>query len=103
LTGPRGGDLELTVARAPQSGCAVPETLKKVQVKIYGFDDKLASTRNLDGVAAEILAKGAGETIAAFVSMNWVMPGLRYKEYRVWLRGQRKAFANCSPTAFILR
>jgi hypothetical protein len=52
LTGPAGADLRVRVARAPDSGCAVPDTLKKVQVKIFALDGTLTSTRNLDDVAA---------------------------------------------------
>jgi hypothetical protein len=52
LTGPKGGDLALTVDRAQQSGCTIPETLKKVQLKLFALDGTLAWTRNLSAVAA---------------------------------------------------
>jgi hypothetical protein len=50
LTGPAGADLTVSIAAA--TGCAVPETLKKVQVKTFAADGSLASTRNLNDVAA---------------------------------------------------
>ena len=52
LTGPGGADLELSIAQAPQSTCAVPETLEKIKVKIYHLDGKLASKRTLEDLAA---------------------------------------------------
>jgi hypothetical protein len=53
LQGPKGGDLALTVDRATESGCAIPAALKKVQVKLFGLDGALASTRNLSDVPAD--------------------------------------------------
>jgi hypothetical protein len=50
LTGPAGADLTVSVGAA--SGCAVPEVLKKIQIKIYADGGSLASTRNLTEVAA---------------------------------------------------
>ena len=52
LTGPTGADLAVTVDRAPDSGCAIPDTLKKLQVKTFALDGTLLATRNLDDVAA---------------------------------------------------
>jgi hypothetical protein len=52
LTGPGGADLAIHVVRAPESGCAIPQTLKKVQVKVFALGGKLSSTRNLDDVEA---------------------------------------------------
>src|SRR5438105_2798062 len=53
LTGPAGADLTMHVKRAPESGCAIPDALKKVQVKIFALDGTLVSTKNLDDVAAD--------------------------------------------------
>jgi hypothetical protein len=50
LTGPAGTDLTIRVTAA--SGCAVPEVLKKVQVKTFSADGSLARTRNLTDVEA---------------------------------------------------
>jgi hypothetical protein len=50
LTGPAGTDLTIRVTAA--SGCAVPEVLKKVQVKTFSADGSLARTRNLSDVEA---------------------------------------------------
>jgi hypothetical protein len=50
LTGPAGGDLTLSIAAA--SGCAVPEVLKKVQLKTFAGDGSHFGTRNLTDVAA---------------------------------------------------
>jgi len=52
LTGPGGADLAIHVVRAPDTGCAFPPTLKKVQVKVFAPDGTLLSTRNLDDVEA---------------------------------------------------
>jgi hypothetical protein len=52
LTGPVGADLTVHVKRAPESGCAIPDALKKIQVKIFALDGTLLSTKNLDDVAA---------------------------------------------------
>jgi hypothetical protein len=53
LTGPAGADLTVHVKRAPDSGCAIPDALKKVQVKIFALDGALVSTKNLDDVTAD--------------------------------------------------
>ena len=53
LTGPVGADLTMHVKRAPESGCAIPDALKKVQVKIFALDGTLLSTKNFDDVAAD--------------------------------------------------
>src|SRR5262249_30613716 len=58
LTGPGGADLRVRVAAAPDAGCAIPQSLKKVQVKGFALDGTLVSTRNLDDVAAP---DGSGE------------------------------------------
>lgn len=50
LTGPAGADLSVSIAAA--SGCAVPEVLKKVQLKTYDADGSLVRTQNLTDVAA---------------------------------------------------
>jgi hypothetical protein len=50
LSGPAGADL--TVSVAATQGCAVPETLKKIQLKTFAADGSLARTRNLTDVAA---------------------------------------------------
>jgi hypothetical protein len=50
LTGPAGADL--TVSVTATSGCAVPEVLKKVQIKTYADNGSLARTENLTDVAA---------------------------------------------------
>jgi hypothetical protein len=52
LTGPAGADLTVRVKRAPESGCAIPDALKKVQVKIFALDGTLVSTKNADDVSA---------------------------------------------------
>src|SRR5262245_4127013 len=52
LTGPTGADLRVRVVAAAGAGCAIPETLKKVQVKVFALDGTLSSTRNLDDVDA---------------------------------------------------
>jgi hypothetical protein len=52
LTGPAGADLTVRVKRAPESGCAIPDALKMVQVKIFALDGTLLSTKNLDDVTA---------------------------------------------------
>ena len=51
LTGPGGGDLTVTVTGAAP-GCTAPDSLKKIQVKTYGLDDSLASTKNVADVSA---------------------------------------------------
>ena len=48
LTGPAGADLTIRVTPAPETGCAIPDALKKVQVKVFSLDGKLLSTRNID-------------------------------------------------------
>jgi hypothetical protein len=59
LTGPAGADLTLTVDTA--AGCAAPEALKKVQLKIYGADGSVDRVRNLTDVpAAGGVANGIG-------------------------------------------
>jgi len=50
LTGPAGADLAVSVA--PTSGCALPEVLKKIQLKTFAADGTLARTRNLTDVEA---------------------------------------------------
>ncbi len=50
LTGPTRADLTLTITAA--SGCAVPDVLKKVQLKIFAEDGSHTGTRNLTDVAA---------------------------------------------------
>ena len=50
LTGPTGADL--TVIVAARQGCAVPEVLKKVQLKSFAADGSLAWTRNFTDVSA---------------------------------------------------
>jgi hypothetical protein len=50
LTGPNGADLTLGISAA--AGCAVPEVLKKVQLKTFGADGSQTGTRNLPDVAA---------------------------------------------------
>jgi hypothetical protein len=50
LTGPAGADLTLSIAAA--SGCALPEVLKKVQLKTFAADGSLTGTRNLTDVEA---------------------------------------------------
>jgi hypothetical protein len=50
LTGPQGADLTVRVVPAPDTGCATPEALKKVQVKVFAADGTLASTHNLQDV-----------------------------------------------------
>jgi hypothetical protein len=50
LTGPAGADLAVTIAAT--QACAVPETLKKVQLKTFAADGSLVRTRNLTDVAA---------------------------------------------------
>ena len=50
LTGPKGADLAVHVSAA--AGCAPVTELKKVQLKIYDADGKLAAVRNLTDVAA---------------------------------------------------
>jgi hypothetical protein len=52
LTGPGGADLAVHVVPAPETGCAVPQTLKKVQVKVFALDGTLSSTRNLQDVGS---------------------------------------------------
>jgi hypothetical protein len=51
LTGPAGADLTLGVTTIAE-GCAKPSTLKKVQLKTFEADGKLADVRNLKDVAA---------------------------------------------------
>ena len=51
LTGPDGGDLTVSVTGAA-AGCAAPDALKKIQLKTYGLDGSLATTRNLTDVPA---------------------------------------------------
>jgi hypothetical protein len=50
LTGPPGADLTVSVAAAP--ACALPEVLKKIQLKMFAADGSLAGTRNLKDVQA---------------------------------------------------
>jgi hypothetical protein len=50
LTAPAGADLTVTVAA--KEGCALPEVLKKVQLKAFAADGSLAWTRNLTDVSA---------------------------------------------------
>jgi hypothetical protein len=50
LTGPAGADL--TVGVAATSGCALPDVLKKIQLKTFAADGSLAATRNLKDVHA---------------------------------------------------
>lgn len=52
LTGPAGADLTIRVTPAPETGCAIPDALKKVQVKVFSLDGKLLSTRNIDDLPA---------------------------------------------------
>ena len=47
---PAGADL--TVSVAGKSGCALPEVLKKIQLKTFAADGTLAGTRNLTDVEA---------------------------------------------------
>jgi hypothetical protein len=51
LTGPAGADLRVSLA-SDVAACAVPATLKKVQLKVSAADGTVASTRNLTDVAA---------------------------------------------------
>lgn len=50
LTGPAGADLTVTVAVDAASRCALPETLKKVQLKTFAADGTLAATKNVTDV-----------------------------------------------------
>jgi hypothetical protein len=58
LTGPAGADLTVSVTDAGR--CALPDTIKKIQLKTFDADGSLARTRNLldvnapDGVAKDI-------------------------------------------------
>jgi hypothetical protein len=52
LTGPGGADLTVAVVSDAASKCAVPDALKKIQVKTFEADGSLASTRNVTDVAA---------------------------------------------------
>jgi hypothetical protein len=47
LTGPAGADVTVSLAADTSSGCALPEVLKKIQVKTFAADGTVASTRNL--------------------------------------------------------
>jgi hypothetical protein len=51
LTGPAGADLTLEV-RSLADGCTRPDVLKKVQVKTFDADGKLADVRNLKDIPA---------------------------------------------------
>jgi hypothetical protein len=51
LTGPAGADLTLQV-RSLADGCTRPDVLKKVQVKTFDADGKLADVRNLKDIQA---------------------------------------------------
>ncbi len=51
LTGPDGAELSLRVTGVA-SGCTSPETLKKVQLKVFALDGTLVRTRNLNDVAS---------------------------------------------------
>jgi hypothetical protein len=50
LTGPAGADLTVSFAATP--GCALPQVLKKIQLKTFAADGTLARTRNLNDVEA---------------------------------------------------
>jgi hypothetical protein len=50
LTGPKGADVIVSVAAT--SGCALPDAIKKVQLKTFAADGSLESTRNLTDVGA---------------------------------------------------
>jgi hypothetical protein len=50
LTGSGGADLTVTVAAT--SGCALPEVLKKIQLKTFAADGSLAKTSNITDVEA---------------------------------------------------
>jgi hypothetical protein len=52
LTGPAGADLMVTVGVDAASTCALPEVLKKIQLKTFAADGTVASTRNITDVAA---------------------------------------------------
>ena len=55
LTGPRGADLTIVVTPLP--GYPVPESIKKLQIKIFDAGGKLDDVRNLNDVPAP----GAGD------------------------------------------
>ena len=60
LTGPQGADLTVKAGAAP--GCAAAEVMKKVQVKIYDADGKVAEVRNVTDVpSSEAIALGTVE------------------------------------------
>jgi len=50
LTGPHGADLAVALAADPASGCPLPHTLKKIQLKTFAPDGTVATTRNLTDV-----------------------------------------------------
>jgi hypothetical protein len=50
LTGPDGADLTISLTAA--AGCALPQALKKVQLKTFAADDSLVRTRNLNDLEA---------------------------------------------------
>jgi hypothetical protein len=51
LTGPRGADVTVSVDAI--SGCALPDAIKKVQLKTFAADGSLERTRNLFDVDAQ--------------------------------------------------
>jgi hypothetical protein len=52
LTGPGGADLTVGVVADAASKCAVPDAIKKIQLKTFDADGTLASTRNITDVPA---------------------------------------------------
>ena len=50
LTGPAGADLTVTLAVDTTTTCALPDTIKKIQLKTFEADGTLASTRNVTNV-----------------------------------------------------
>ena len=52
MTGPGGADLTVAVAVDAASKCALPDALKKIQLKTFDADGKHASTRNITDVPA---------------------------------------------------
>src|SRR5205823_5240226 len=52
FTGPAGADLTVIVSVDAASKCALPEALKKIQLKTFAADGTVASTRNVTDLAA---------------------------------------------------